>query len=123
MKVRNLKARVLAIHIPTGEGAVKGQPAPVTTLFLAPGFNDIAKEHEESVRAGLTEYVEEGFAELVGEDEDPFKGSVEKVVAAVKDTYDRDLLEEVRKTAKSRKVRDAVDDQMKKITDHRAKTE
>lgn len=116
MKIRNFQARVIAIHIPTiGEN----KAGVISTIFLAPGFNDVPDDQDQAVREGLKEYIDEGMVAIVGEDDDPFKGSVEKVVAAVKDTYDRDLLEEVRKTAKSRKVKDAVDAQMKKITDHR----
>lgn len=118
MKVRNLQARVVAVHIPTG-GKSKDEPGVISTIFLAPGFNDIPSDQEKAVRDGVREYVDEGMVTIVGEDDDPFNGSVEKVVAAVKDTYDRDLLEDVRKTAKSRKIKDAVDAQMKKITDHR----
>ena len=113
MTIKNLKPRVIVVSRPSkevGEGA---------SVFLIPGMNAIRDEDATWVAKAIKRRAERGEIVVLDGKADPFGGSLDDVVKAVGETFDRATLEGLRERDTRKKVREAVDAQLARLTDHR----
>lgn len=127
MTIQNLKPQVVSIPRPSivSISEETGQKSYMSTghVVLVPGMNAISPDDAAwlAKHPGIKRRIASGALKIHDGESDPLSGSVEKVVAGVAETFDRPTLEALRQKDSRKQVREAIDAQLEKLTDHRTK--